>query len=202
MTNFEIEVFNILVSLGVPGVALGILYFLFRKFSFSFPPVQKRWVGPIVILFMLLISSIVFYTLSLWSPKVIKIENEDKNTTSASSSSQEISGIINDQESILKLELELQKLKWVLGALKAGVDLRQVNWKQASIAQSRLISHRDKAIKEDRKRDAEIAQAQINQISESMNNYSVTQEELLKIKDLEFEIQFKEKLLQSLKQDK
>ena len=197
MTNFEIEIFNILVSLGIPGVALGIAYFLFRKFSFSFPVVQKRWVGPIVILYMLFISCIVFYALSLWSPMAIKMENKDKNITNTPSSS-----IINDQESILKLELELRKLKWQLEILKYSVDQRQENWKQASITQSRFISERDKAIKEDRKRDAEITQRIINLLSESMDKFSVTQEELLKIKDLEFETKFKEKLLKSVKMNK
>lgn len=193
----DFEIFKILVSLGVPGVALGILYLLFRKFSFIFPSVPKVWVGPIIVLFMLLISGIVFYSLSLWSPVTIKIENENHNSNSNSIG--KIRDIINDQESIFNIKVQLQGLKRQLEMLKYSVNHRSENWKQASKSQSMLINERDKAIKEGRKRDAEIAQARINQISESMNSYLVTQEELLKIKDLEFEIQFKEKLLQSVK---
>jgi hypothetical protein len=61
----ESSVLRVLVSLGVPGVALGIFYLLFRKFNWRVP---EAWVGPAVVLFMVLTSSIVFYALTLWGP--------------------------------------------------------------------------------------------------------------------------------------
>ena len=64
------EIWKLFASLGVPGVALGVLYFLFRRFKWSFPRVPQAYVGPIVILFMLLVTGIVFYALKLWAPEI------------------------------------------------------------------------------------------------------------------------------------
>ncbi len=65
----ESRLFKIFLSLGVPGLALGIFYMLFKTFNWSFPIVPTNWVGPIIILFMLLTSGIVFYALTLWKPR-------------------------------------------------------------------------------------------------------------------------------------
>ena len=62
------EIWKIFISLGVPGLALGIFYMLFKSFRWDFPKVHKNWVGPLVVLFMVLTFSVVFYTLSLWAP--------------------------------------------------------------------------------------------------------------------------------------
>ena len=64
------EIWKIFVSLGVPGLALGIFFMLFKSFKWEFPKVQKKWVGPIIVLFMVLTFSLVFYALSLWAPNV------------------------------------------------------------------------------------------------------------------------------------
>jgi|TARA_Y100001001_G_scaffold134190_1_gene134674 hypothetical protein len=56
--------------LGVPGVSLGVFYLLFKSFGFSFPQVPEGWVGPIVVLFMLIVGGITFYALRLWRPSV------------------------------------------------------------------------------------------------------------------------------------
>jgi len=64
----ESKILRTLVSLGVPGVALGIFYLLFRTFNWSFPQVPESWVGPSVVLFMVLTFAIVFYALTLWRP--------------------------------------------------------------------------------------------------------------------------------------
>jgi hypothetical protein len=64
----ESRILRILVSLGVPGVALGIFYLLFRTFKWEFAQVPEGWVGPIVVLFMLLTAGVVFYALTLWRP--------------------------------------------------------------------------------------------------------------------------------------
>ena len=72
----NIDLWKVFVSLGVPGLALGVFYMLFRTFSFDFPAVPSKWVGPIIVLFMLLTSSVTFYALSLWSPSPL-----DKTTS-------------------------------------------------------------------------------------------------------------------------
>lgn len=65
---FGVELWKLFVSLGVPGAALLIFYFLFKGFNWKFPSVPRMWVGPIVVLFMVLTASIVFYALTLWAP--------------------------------------------------------------------------------------------------------------------------------------
>lgn len=42
---------------------------LFRNFKWKFPSVAQSWVGPIIILFMIIVGSITFYALTLWAPK-------------------------------------------------------------------------------------------------------------------------------------
>ena len=65
----DIELWEIFAGLGIPGIALGVFYMLFRSFKWNFPKVPRAYVGPIIILFMLLTSSVVIYSLSLFSPK-------------------------------------------------------------------------------------------------------------------------------------
>lgn len=64
----ESKLFKIFASLGVPGLALGVFYMLFKKFNWQFPIVPTEWVGPIIVLFMLLVSGIVFYALTIYKP--------------------------------------------------------------------------------------------------------------------------------------
>jgi|SRR5271165_757743 len=63
-----IEPWKIFASLGVPGLALGVFYMLFRTFKFSIPAVPKNYAGPIVVLFMLLIAGITFFALQKFAP--------------------------------------------------------------------------------------------------------------------------------------
>jgi hypothetical protein len=63
-----IEPWKIFASLGVPGLALGVFYMLFRTFKFPMPAVPKNWVGPIVVLFMLLIAGITLFALQKFAP--------------------------------------------------------------------------------------------------------------------------------------
>lgn len=65
----DLEIWKIFTSLGVPGLALGVFYMLFRSFEWKFPAVPKVWVGPLILLFMLLVGSITFYALTLWAPQ-------------------------------------------------------------------------------------------------------------------------------------
>jgi hypothetical protein len=75
----ELEIWKIFVSLGVPGLALGVFYMLFRTFSFKFPKVPRNWVGPIIVLFMLLTSGVIFYALTLWSPSAESSDSKIKD---------------------------------------------------------------------------------------------------------------------------
>jgi hypothetical protein len=63
-----IELWKIFASLGVPGLALGVFYMLFRTFKFSIPAVPKNYAGPIVVLFMLLIAGITLFALQKFAP--------------------------------------------------------------------------------------------------------------------------------------
>lgn len=63
------EIWTIFTSLGVPGLALGILYMLFKRFQWTFPRVPRNYVGPIIILYMLLTSGVIFFALYLWKPE-------------------------------------------------------------------------------------------------------------------------------------
>jgi hypothetical protein len=65
----DINLWKVFASLGVPGLALGVFYILLRSFKWRFPAVPKVWVGPIIVLFMLLVGSVTFYALTLWAPK-------------------------------------------------------------------------------------------------------------------------------------
>jgi hypothetical protein len=63
----EVELWKVSTSLGIPGLALCVFYMLFRQFKWKFSVVPSIWVGPIIILFMLLSSLLAFYTLTLWA---------------------------------------------------------------------------------------------------------------------------------------
>jgi hypothetical protein len=72
----NIELWQIFTSLGVPGLALGISYMLFKNFRWDFPKVPRGWVGPIIILFMLLTSSIILIALFLSAPSKKGLNNQ------------------------------------------------------------------------------------------------------------------------------
>ncbi|MCP4744703.1 MAG: tetratricopeptide repeat protein, partial [Desulfobacteraceae bacterium] len=61
----EIKLWKVFTSLGVPGLALGVFYMLFRQFQWDIQPV---WAGPLAVLFMLLTAGLIFYTLTLYAP--------------------------------------------------------------------------------------------------------------------------------------
>ena len=64
----DIEFWKIAVSLGVPGLALGVFYMLFRSFHWDFPRVPQKWVAPIIILFILVTAGVILTALVLWAP--------------------------------------------------------------------------------------------------------------------------------------
>ncbi|MFL6237106.1 MAG: hypothetical protein ACJ76N_28510 [Thermoanaerobaculia bacterium] len=64
----ELNILKVVVSLGVPGLALGVFFLLFRSFRWRLSPVPKEWAGPVIVLFMVLTSTVIFYALTLWAP--------------------------------------------------------------------------------------------------------------------------------------
>lgn len=64
----EIELWKVFVSLGVPGVALGVFYLLLRGMNFQFQEIPARWAGVVVVIFIIVTASVVLYTLTLWAP--------------------------------------------------------------------------------------------------------------------------------------
>lgn len=64
----EAKIWRLLVSLGVPGVALGVFLILFESVGENLGPIPSEWVGPIAIIFMILVSITTFYALNLWRP--------------------------------------------------------------------------------------------------------------------------------------
>lgn len=74
----EFEIWKIFTSLGVPGLVLGVFYMLLKNFQWKFPVVPKAWVGPLILLFMLLVGSITFYTLTLWAPNKSNIYSSNE----------------------------------------------------------------------------------------------------------------------------
>ena len=63
-----VKLWKIFAGLGIPGLALGTFYMLFKKYDWKFPAVPKSWVGPIFVLFLLAVWSTVLASLYLWSP--------------------------------------------------------------------------------------------------------------------------------------
>lgn len=74
----EVSLWQIFASLGVPGLALGVMYMLYKKFNWKFEAVPSSWVGPIVVLFLVLIFAIVLTALVLWGPNRYSQNNAGK----------------------------------------------------------------------------------------------------------------------------
>lgn len=117
----EVGLLEVFVSLGVPGLALGVFYMLYRRFNWDFPKVPTVWVGPIIVLFMLLTFAITYIALSNFTPpepKTIKDNAEVENTISlalfqfmeGTYLSEAESGIVNTSSSDrLKLILSIMR---------------------------------------------------------------------------------------------
>ena len=64
----EIGVFEILVALGIPGVAFGVLFFLFRALGIQIGIIPRPWRGPLALVFLLIVGLLVFYALNYYRP--------------------------------------------------------------------------------------------------------------------------------------
>lgn len=76
----ESRILRGLVTLGVPGVALGIFYLLLRSFGFSFSAIGSEASAFIAILFLLIVGGITFYALHKWAPEQRLRESHQPNT--------------------------------------------------------------------------------------------------------------------------
>lgn len=73
----EAKILKVLVALGIPGVALGIFYLLFNKFEFKFSEVGATWTAAIVVLFIVAITGVTFFSLYKWSPSKVRTPGND-----------------------------------------------------------------------------------------------------------------------------
>ncbi|MCI5192620.1 MAG: hypothetical protein D3915_05770 [Candidatus Electrothrix sp. AU1_5] len=64
----ETSLLEVLVTLGIPGVALGIFYLLLRSFKVRFDIISSTWAAIIAIVFLLVVGGITFYGLQRFSP--------------------------------------------------------------------------------------------------------------------------------------
>ena len=64
----ESRILRIVVTLGVPGVALAVFYLLLRSFGFNFAQINPLWSAIIAIVFLVLVTGITSYALHLWRP--------------------------------------------------------------------------------------------------------------------------------------
>lgn len=83
MEMSNVELWKVFASLGVPGVALGVFFMLFRKFQFESLRIPRKQVFPTVVLFMLLTSSLIFYALTLWAPKDREVKSNQETSKSS-----------------------------------------------------------------------------------------------------------------------
>lgn len=67
-----------LITLGIPGVALGVFYLLFKNFNFQFSPIDATWTVVVVLFFLFIIGGITFYALHRWAPPQNKEPTQEK----------------------------------------------------------------------------------------------------------------------------
>jgi hypothetical protein len=64
-----IDIWETFAKFGLPGLALAVFYLLFRTFRWKFSTVPRNWVGPIVVLFMIITAIVVLLFPYLYGPK-------------------------------------------------------------------------------------------------------------------------------------
>jgi hypothetical protein len=64
-----IDIWETFAKFGLPGLALAVFYLLFRTFRWKFSTVPRNWVGPIVVLFMIITAIVVLLFPYLYRPK-------------------------------------------------------------------------------------------------------------------------------------
>lgn len=59
---------KIITILGVPGLALGVFYMLFKLFNFKVSKISVAWSGPLALVFLIIVGGITAYALKLYAP--------------------------------------------------------------------------------------------------------------------------------------
>ncbi|MET0395857.1 MAG: hypothetical protein ABW277_03460 [Longimicrobiaceae bacterium] len=59
---------KIVAGLGVPGLALGVLYALLRVFNWDLAPIPASWLTVLVVLFLVVVGTITLLALHYWRP--------------------------------------------------------------------------------------------------------------------------------------
>lgn len=126
-----------LVTLGVPGVALGIFYLLLKSFNFEFSAVDSTWTVVIVILFLLIVGCVTLFALHRWSPQ----QNHGAMTNTAAEESkkenrtaEEFVYIVNEEritfeEKMISLEKDVVKIFAHTHSLGVSAEYRWIEHK-------------------------------------------------------------------------
>lgn len=131
----EVEIWKVFTSLGVPGLALGILYLLFRSFEWKLPAIPRAWVGPVLVLFMIIVGGIVFYALTLWSP------------SQSSNFSDSTDPMLSQKAPDFQVKLILRIMGWRVYLLNSGngvardITVNLVCWRPGSPGPDREVSY-------------------------------------------------------------
>ena len=78
----QVKLIRALVTLGVPGVALGKFYLLLRSLNFQFSLIGPEATAVIAIIFLIVVGVITLYALHQWSPlRKLGSGDEDQSKT-------------------------------------------------------------------------------------------------------------------------
>jgi hypothetical protein len=64
----EWKLFRIFALFGVPGLALGVFFFVAREFKFRFAEIEPIYSALIAVLFLIIVGGITWYALYAWRP--------------------------------------------------------------------------------------------------------------------------------------
>jgi len=64
----ESKIIKSLIVLGIPGVALGVFYLLFKNFNFQFDAIPPVLSAVIAIVFLLIVGGVTLFALYNWAP--------------------------------------------------------------------------------------------------------------------------------------
>lgn len=114
----EYKIWKMFISLGVPGLALGIFYMLYNTFDWQLERLPITWVVTIIVLFMILTFTITYRVLTLWSPES-KVEKESQrsgyNVTLGNQT--KVTGMIAGRDIIMQSESLKDRLDELIGIL-------------------------------------------------------------------------------------
>lgn len=79
--NMESKILRVMVALGVPGVALGVFYLIFKQFGFTFSTIDPWPSALIAVLFLLIVRAITMFALHKWGPETMPYEQQNRRTS-------------------------------------------------------------------------------------------------------------------------